>query len=58
MLNLTKRIVIIGSAWIDDPGARNLLFELLRRTERENGWPWAYFEQRILHTWQGGSRSR
>ncbi|KAJ5893121.1 hypothetical protein N7504_009812 [Penicillium tannophilum] len=44
------------SAWIDDPVAQNLLFDLLRRTERENGWPWAYVEQRILHTWQGGSR--
>lgn len=45
-----------GSAYIDDPVAQNLLFDLLRRTERENGWPWAYVEQRILHTWQGGSR--
>lgn len=44
------------SSWIDDPLAQNLLFDLLRRTERENGWPWAYVEQRILATWQGGSR--
>ncbi|KAJ5175648.1 uncharacterized protein N7482_001525 [Penicillium canariense] len=44
------------SAWIDDPLAQNLLFDLLRRTERDNGWPWAYVEQRILHTWQGNSR--
>ncbi|KAJ5890453.1 uncharacterized protein N7473_006681 [Penicillium subrubescens] len=44
------------SAWIDDPLAQNLLFDLLRRTERDNGWPWAYVEQRILHAWQGNSR--
>ncbi|KAF7715907.1 Fungal Zn(2)-Cys(6) binuclear cluster domain-containing protein [Penicillium ucsense] len=41
------------SAWIDDPLAQTLLFDLLRRTERDNGWPWAYFEQRILQTWRG-----
>jgi hypothetical protein len=44
------------SAWIDDPLAQNLLFDLLRRTERDNGWPWAYVEQRILHAWQQNSR--
>ncbi|KAJ5580274.1 uncharacterized protein N7459_006259 [Penicillium hispanicum] len=44
------------SSWIDDLVAQNLLFDLLRRTERENGWPWAYVEQRILHTWQGRSQ--
>lgn len=46
------------SAWIDDPLAQNLLFDLLRRTERDNGWPWAYVEQRILHAWRGASHSR
>ncbi|KAJ5128282.1 Protein of unknown function DUF3468, partial [Penicillium atrosanguineum] len=40
------------SSWIDDPQAQNLLFDLLRRTERDNGWPWAYVERRILQTWQ------
>ncbi|OQE29586.1 hypothetical protein PENSTE_c002G08775 [Penicillium steckii] len=44
------------SSWIDEPLAQNLLFDLLRRTERDNGWPWAYVEQRILQTWQGNSR--
>ncbi|KAJ5201421.1 uncharacterized protein N7498_006084 [Penicillium cinerascens] len=44
------------SSWIDDPQAQNLLFDLLRRTERDNGWPWAYVEQRILQTWQGSPR--
>ncbi|KAJ5895632.1 hypothetical protein N7495_007323 [Penicillium taxi] len=43
-------------AWIDDPAAQNLLFDLLRRTERQNAWPWAYVEQRILQTWQQASR--
>ncbi|KAJ5698101.1 hypothetical protein N7462_000106 [Penicillium macrosclerotiorum] len=40
------------SEWIGDINAQNLLFDLLRRTERDNGWPWAYVEQRILDTWQ------
>lgn len=53
---LTLSSLITGSSWIDEPLAQNLLFDLLRRTERENGWPWAYVEQRILHTWQGNSR--
>lgn len=44
------------SSWIDDPLAQNLLFDLLRRTERENGWPWAYVEQRILAAWHGSTR--
>ncbi|KAJ6151739.1 hypothetical protein N7470_006867 [Penicillium chermesinum] len=44
------------SAWIDDPLARHLLFDLLRRTERDNGWPWAYVEQRILATWHTSPR--
>ncbi|KAJ5180897.1 Protein of unknown function DUF3468 [Penicillium capsulatum] len=39
-------------SWIDDPVAQKLLFDLLRRTERDNGWPWAYVEQRILQAWQ------
>ncbi|KAI2791973.1 hypothetical protein POX_b02002 [Penicillium oxalicum] len=46
------------SAWIEDPLAQTLLFDLLRRTEKDNGWPWAYFEQRILHTWRGGQQIR
>jgi hypothetical protein len=45
-----------GSSWIDDPQAQQLLFDLLRRTERDNGWPWAYVEQRILQTWQRSPR--
>lgn len=44
------------SPWIEDPLAQNLLFDLLRRTEMENGWPWAYVEHRILATWRGDSR--
>jgi hypothetical protein len=44
------------SSWIDDPQAQQLLFDLLRRTERDNGWPWAYVEQRILQTWQRSPR--
>ncbi|KAJ5302192.1 hypothetical protein N7508_007055 [Penicillium antarcticum] len=40
------------SAWINDPLAQTVLFDLLRRTDRDNGWPWAYVEDRILRTWQ------
>ncbi|KAF9895239.1 hypothetical protein FE257_000141 [Aspergillus nanangensis] len=28
--------------WIHDPLSQNCLLDLLRRTEAENGWPWAY----------------
>ncbi|KAJ5096374.1 Protein of unknown function DUF3468, partial [Penicillium alfredii] len=43
-------------SWIEDLVAQNLLFDLLRRTERENGWPWAYVEQRVMHAWRTNPR--
>ncbi|KAJ5806775.1 hypothetical protein N7474_010367 [Penicillium riverlandense] len=46
------------SAWIDNPLAQNVVFDLLRRTETENGWPWAYVEQRIVRAWRGVEVSR
>lgn len=43
---------ITGSSWIDDPLVQNSLIDLLRRTERENGWPYRYMERQVTQAWR------
>ncbi|KAF7133990.1 hypothetical protein CNMCM5793_005516 [Aspergillus hiratsukae] len=38
-------------SWILDPLAQNCLLALLRKTEAENGWPWAFEVQKLSHDW-------
>ncbi|KAJ5121048.1 uncharacterized protein N7515_009009 [Penicillium bovifimosum] len=40
------------SSWIEDPVVQNLLVDLLRRTERENGWPWGYLRHQVVQAWR------
>ncbi|PYH43613.1 uncharacterized protein BP01DRAFT_384270 [Aspergillus saccharolyticus JOP 1030-1] len=42
--------------WISDPLAQACLLDLLRRTEAENGWPWAFVVQKLIQDWQQISR--
>ncbi|KAJ6038816.1 uncharacterized protein N7446_012625 [Penicillium canescens] len=39
-------------SWIDDPLAQNLIFDLLQRTERENGWPLAHVREKVVGFWR------
>ncbi|OQD83140.1 hypothetical protein PENANT_c018G05663 [Penicillium antarcticum] len=42
-LRITASHVLRGcGSWIDDPLAQNLIFDLLQRIEKENGWPLAH----------------
>ncbi|PWY77064.1 hypothetical protein BO70DRAFT_294955, partial [Aspergillus heteromorphus CBS 117.55] len=38
-------------SWIRDPLAQTCLLDLLRRTEGENGWPWAFVVQKLSQDW-------
>ncbi|KAL4994720.1 hypothetical protein BDV10DRAFT_145540 [Aspergillus recurvatus] len=38
-------------SWVRDPLARRCLLDLLRKTEAENGWPWAFVSQRLGQEW-------
>ncbi|KAL4801977.1 hypothetical protein BDV18DRAFT_68775 [Aspergillus unguis] len=39
-------------AWVREPLARRCLLDLLRSTESENGWPWAFVSQRLSQEWR------
>ncbi|KXG51815.1 Protein of unknown function DUF3468 [Penicillium griseofulvum] len=39
-------------SWVEDPVVQNLLIDLLRRTERENGWPWGYVHNQVVQAWR------
>ncbi|KAJ5342864.1 hypothetical protein N7541_011988 [Penicillium brevicompactum] len=39
-------------AWVEDPLVQSQLFDLLRRTERENGWPWGYVQHQVVQAWR------
>ncbi|PYH91104.1 hypothetical protein BO71DRAFT_412070 [Aspergillus ellipticus CBS 707.79] len=39
-------------SWIRDPLAQTCLLDLLRRTEAENGWPWAFVAQKLSQDWR------
>ncbi|OGE49906.1 hypothetical protein PENARI_c019G05382 [Penicillium arizonense] len=39
-------------SWIDDPLAQNLIFDLLQRIERENGWPLAHVREKVVGYWR------
>ncbi|KAA8645357.1 uncharacterized protein ATNIH1004_006776 [Aspergillus tanneri] len=41
-----------GGSWIRDPLAQNSVLDLLRRTEAENGWPWAFAVQKLSQDWR------
>jgi hypothetical protein len=41
-----------GGSWVEDPVVQNLLIDLLRRTERENGWPWGYVHNQVVQAWR------
>ncbi|XHG09024.1 hypothetical protein AWENTII_012105 [Aspergillus wentii] len=43
-------------SWIHDPLAQNCLLDLLRRTEAENGWPWAFAAQKLDQEWRLNTR--
>ncbi|KAJ5559270.1 hypothetical protein N7535_009498 [Penicillium sp. DV-2018c] len=45
-------VLFICSSWIEAPVVQNLLVDLLRRTERENGWPWGYVRNQVLQAWR------
>ncbi|RAK77083.1 Zn(II)2Cys6 transcription factor [Aspergillus fijiensis CBS 313.89] len=42
--------------WIRDPLAQTCLLDFLRRTEAENGWPWAFVVQKLSQDWQHTAR--
>ncbi|KAJ5782059.1 hypothetical protein N7457_003833 [Penicillium paradoxum] len=44
--------LFVCGSWIDDPLVQNALIDLLRRTERENGWPWGYVQHQALQAWR------
>ncbi|KKK18651.1 hypothetical protein AOCH_004128 [Aspergillus ochraceoroseus] len=37
--------------WVRDPLAQRCLLDLLRKTEAENGWPWAFVVQKLSQEW-------
>ncbi|CDM38168.1 Zn(2)-C6 fungal-type DNA-binding domain [Penicillium roqueforti FM164] len=39
-------------SWVEDPVVQTLLIDLLRRTERENGWPWGYMRNQVMQAWR------
>ncbi|KAJ5876327.1 uncharacterized protein N7529_001911 [Penicillium soppii] len=39
-------------SWVEDPLVQSQLFDLLRRTERENGWPWGYVQEQVMRAWR------
>ncbi|CAG8186412.1 unnamed protein product [Penicillium olsonii] len=39
-------------SWVEDPLVQSQLFDLLRRTERENGWPWGYVQHQVVQAWR------
>ncbi|RJE25362.1 hypothetical protein PHISCL_02325 [Aspergillus sclerotialis] len=39
------------SSWVRDPLAQSCLLDLLRRTETQTGWPWAYVIQKLSRDW-------
>lgn len=39
-------------SWIRDSQAQNILLDLLRRTEAENGWPWTFMMQKLTQDWR------
>ncbi|KAL4742999.1 hypothetical protein BDV11DRAFT_141398 [Aspergillus similis] len=39
-------------SWVHDPLARRCLLDLLRKTEAENGWPWAFVSERLAQEWR------
>lgn len=44
--------MFLGISWVEDPLVQTQLFDLLRRTERENGWPWGYVQQQVVQAWK------
>ncbi|CBF82466.1 hypothetical protein AN9141.2 [Aspergillus nidulans FGSC A4] len=40
------------SSWVREPLARRCLLDLLRKTEAENGWPWAFMSERLTQEWR------
>ncbi|RAL11918.1 Zn(II)2Cys6 transcription factor [Aspergillus homomorphus CBS 101889] len=42
--------------WIRDSLAQTCLLDLLRRTEVENGWPWAFVIQKLSQEWHQTAR--
>ena len=48
----TTNAISAGGSWIRDPQAQSFLLDLLRRTEAENGWPWAFVMQRLSQDWR------
>lgn len=40
-----------GSSWVRDPLAQSCLLDLLRRTETQTGWPWAFVIQNLTRDW-------
>jgi hypothetical protein len=41
-----------GTSWVEDPVVQNLLIDLLRRSEREDGWPWGYMHNQVVQAWR------
>ncbi|EKV11610.1 hypothetical protein PDIG_17730 [Penicillium digitatum PHI26] len=39
-------------SWVEDHVVQGLLIDLLRRTERENGWPWEYVHNQVVQAWR------
>lgn len=46
-----KQLTRSGGSRVRDPLARRCLLDLLRKTESENGWPWAFVSQRLSQEW-------
>jgi hypothetical protein len=42
----------LGTSWVEDPVVQNLLIDLLRRSEREDGWPWGYMHNQVVQAWR------
>jgi hypothetical protein len=41
-----------GGLWVEDHVVQGLLIDLLRRTERENGWPWGFVRNQVVQAWR------
>ncbi|KAJ5853210.1 hypothetical protein N7534_005753 [Penicillium rubens] len=44
--------LFVCTSWVEDPVVQNLLIDLLRRSEREDGWPWGYMHNQVVQAWR------
>lgn len=51
-LNWNSADMTPGTSWVEDPVVQNLLIGLLRRSEREDGWPWGYMHNQVVQAWR------